>query len=129
MRPLNPYVEEISNIPAPELIQAFAESAPQEVQAAIRQTVVSLLGNLPAHLYETSVMSTGQNVASLMYSMQMTGYMFRNAEYRRSLLQSLDSSAPAALTDGVSGDLPPVSGKIKVSDLTAVTEAAVVTDV
>ena len=45
----------------------------------------------------------------------MTGYMFRNAEYRRSLLQSLDSSAPAALTDGVSGDLPPVSGKIKVN--------------
>ena len=72
MRPLNPYVEEISNIQAPELIQAFAESAPQEVQAAIRQTVVSLLGNLPAHLYETSVMSTGQHVASLMYSMQAT---------------------------------------------------------
>ena len=70
-RPLNQYVEEISNIPAPELIQGFAETAPQEVQAAIRQTVVSLLGNLPAHLYETSVMSTGQNVASLMYSMQV----------------------------------------------------------
>jgi len=116
IRPLNKYVEEISDIPAPELIKGFAETAPQEVQAAIRQTVVSLLGNLPAHLYETSVMSTGQNVASLMYSMQMTGYMFRNAEYRRSLLQSLNGDSPSApaLTDGASGELPPVSGKIKV---------------
>jgi len=122
MRPLNRYVEAVQNIPAPELIQGFADTAPAEVQAAIRQTVVSLLGNLPAHLYKTSVMSTGQNVASLMYSMQMTGYMFRNAEYRRSLLQSLERagdmpSGPRALpaeSSASASDLPPVSGKIKV---------------
>ena len=45
--------------------------------------------DLPPHLYNANVMSTGQNVASLMYSMQMTGYMFRNAEYRKSLLETL----------------------------------------
>ena len=57
-----------------------------------------------------------------MCSMQMTGYMFRNAEYRRSLLESLDQ--PEGLGGGGGGGggmlgaaqsaLPPVSGKIKV---------------
>ena len=122
-RPLNPYVEAMQNIPAPELIKGFAETAPSEVQAAVRSTVVSLLGNLPAEVYDVNVMSTGQNVASLMYSMQMTGYMFRNAEYRRSLLETLESGngrdVPTVLTSGdavedPSADLPPVTGKIKV---------------
>jgi len=115
-KPLNKYVDEIQGIPAPELIKGFAETAPAEVQQAVRQTVVSLLGNLPAHLYETSVMSTGQNVASLMYSMQMTGYMFRNAEYRRSLMLSLDENgnAPGSLPAAKEEELPPVAGKIKV---------------
>jgi hypothetical protein len=72
----NRYVEAMQNISAPELIKGFAETAPMEVQQAVRSTVVSLLGNLPPHLYDLNVMSTGQNVASLMYSMQMTGYMF-----------------------------------------------------
>ena len=54
-----------------------SESAPAEVQHAVRATVVSLLGNLPPHLYDTNMMSTGQNVASLMYSMQMTGACVR----------------------------------------------------
>ena len=82
------------------------------MQQAVRSTVVSLLGNLPPHVYDTSIASTGQNVASLMYSMQMTGYMFRNAEYRKSLVKSMDKSlgsGQASLT------LPPVSGKINVN--------------
>ena len=119
---VNPYVLAMQNIPAPELIKGFAETAPTEVQAAVRSTVVSLLGNLPPHLYDVNVMSTGQNVASLMYSMQMTGYMFRNAEYRRSLLETLegDDRDPSTVlnsgdaTEGPSADLPPVKGKIKV---------------
>ena len=88
-RPSNRFYDAVTNISAPELIGSFAETAPPEVQQAVRSTVVSLLGNLPPQLYDTSVASTGQNVASLMYSMQLTGYMFRNAEYRRSLLESL----------------------------------------
>ena len=115
-RPRNLYVEQIQNISAPELIKGFAETAPAEVQQAVRSTVVSLLGNLPPHLYDVNVMSTGQNVASLMYSMQMTGYMFRNAEYRRSLINTLDSAERSALTSGDEDPnvLPPVTGKIKV---------------
>lgn len=84
MRPINRYVELIQNISAPELIKGFADTAPEEVQQAVRSTVVSLLGNLPPHLYDTNVMSTGQNVASLMYSMQMTGYMVRTCSRRTS---------------------------------------------
>lgn len=119
-RPINRYVAAMENISAPDLIRGFAETAPAEVQAAVRQTVVSLLGNLPPNVYDVNVMSTGQNVASLMYSMQMTGYMFRNAEYRRSLLNTLEGNEKIAgmLSGGEDEDdpssLPPVSGKIKV---------------
>ena len=115
---VNRYVEAMQNISAPELIKGFAQTAPDEVQQAVRQTVVSLLGNLPPNVYDVNVMSTGQNVASLMYSMQMTGYMFRNAEYRRSLLNTLDGAETSGLLGGSEDDessvLPPVSGKIKV---------------
>jgi len=116
--PINRYVESIQNISAPELIKGFAETAPDDVQQAVRSTVVSLLGNLPPHLYDVNVMSTGQNVASLMYSMQMTGYMFRNAEYRKSLLDTLAAAEGGdndSAEDGApQATLPPVSGKIKV---------------
>ena len=39
-----------------------------------------------------------------MYSMQMTGYMFRSAEYRRSLMESLGAAGES------SGLLPPEAG-------------------
>jgi len=118
----NSYYEAMQNISAPELISGFADSAPAEVQQAVRSTVVSLLGNLPPHVFDTSVASTGQNIASLMYSMQMTGYMFRNAEYRRSLMESLkegggligSDALAAAVDEAGAASLPPVSGKIKV---------------
>ena len=77
------------------------------MQQAVRATVVSLLGNLPPHMYDTSIASTGQNVASLMYSMQMTGYMFRSAEYRRSLMESLSAAGES------SGLLPPEAGEME----------------
>mmetsp|Transcript_36410 Transcript_36410/g.117616 ORF Transcript_36410/g.117616 Transcript_36410/m.117616 type:complete len:315 (+) Transcript_36410:129-1073(+) len=117
-RPSNRFYDAVTNISAPELIGSFAETAPPEVQQAVRSTVVSLLGNLPPQLYDTSVASTGQNVASLMYSMQLTGYMFRNAEYRRSLVESLQrdggDSAVLPPVDEAGAALPEVSGLIKV---------------
>lgn len=116
-RPLNPYVEALQNMSAPELVKGFAETAPPEVQQAVRATVISLMGNLPPHLYDTNVMTTGTNVASLMYSMQMTGYMFRNAQYRRSLLESLEAAERSPLlpsVEEVGVQLPEVNGKIKV---------------
>ena len=55
--------------------------------------------------------------SAAVYSMQMTGYMFRSAEYRRSLLKSLDGdqSSPLLPSAEESGPgLPEVSGTIKV---------------
>lgn len=39
--------------------------------------------------FETTTVTTGERLASLMFQLQMTGYMFKNAEYRLSLSQSL----------------------------------------
>jgi len=114
----NKYFDMISNISAPELVQNFAETAPPEVQQAVRATIMGLFGSLPPSAFETAVVSSGKNVASLLYSMQMTGYMFKNAQYRLSLKQSLDK-AKAALPGEMGGAgganvLPKVSGKVTV---------------
>ena len=78
--PYNRYVDAILNISAPELIKGFAETAPAEVQQAVRATLISLLGNLPPNVFDVSIASTGQNLASLMYSMQMTGCIHLHCE-------------------------------------------------
>lgn len=38
-------------------------------------------------------MQVAENLAQLMYSVMMTGYMFRNAQYRLELQQSLEQAA------------------------------------
>jgi len=112
----NKYFDALANVSAPELVQSFAETAPPEVQQAVKATVASLFGNVPEDAFEASVMSSGQSVASLMYSMQMTGYMFRNAQYRLSLRRSLERTAKLLPGEGASGkgSLPQVVGKVTV---------------
>jgi len=105
--PANKFYKEMKSIPVPDLVSEFAKSAPAPVQFAMRMTVAQLLGNMPPEVAKSSLTTTGQNIASLMMSMQMTGYMFRNAEYRRSLVTSLKGGEEAAA-------LPPVKGKIGV---------------
>jgi len=106
-RPANKFYKEMKSVPVPELVSEFAKSAPAPVQFAVRMTVAQLLGNMPPEVAQSSLTTSGQNIASLMMSMQMTGYMFRNAEYRRSLVTSLEGGETAAA-------LPPVKGKIGV---------------
>lgn len=60
-----------------------------QVQDAVRATVLGLLGSLPRHAFETTAISTGDALANLMFQLQMTGYMFKNAEYRLSLKTSM----------------------------------------
>jgi len=110
----NKYYDAIVNISAPELVQNFARTAPPEVQAAIKTTVMALFGSVAGGQFESSITSTTQNIASLMYSMQMTGYMLRNAEYRRSLKQSLARTA-SMLPGEQPTAAPKVSGKIGIS--------------
>jgi len=80
----------------------------------VKLTISQLLGNIPAQVAESAITARGTSLASLMFSMQMTGYMFRNAEYRRALLQA---STPA--------QLPPVNGTltVKVAGLEAKVDA------
>lgn len=170
---MNEYYKELRSIEAPALVKEFAETAPEQVQFAVKMTVASLLGNLPAVVAEQSIMTTGKNLATLMFNMQMStllpseaqtvhtlcacpaatlwlaarcccppdhrgrilsapvlphrplkcgpkfalsrgtaGYMFRNAEYRKSLVNSLDQSLGSS--EKATGALPPVSGTVTV---------------
>lgn len=63
------------------------------MQDAVRTTVLGLLGSLPRHAFETTAIATGDALANLMFQLQMTGYMFKNAEYRLSLKSSMSSAA------------------------------------
>uniref|UniRef100_A0A7S0LCU2 Uncharacterized protein n=1 Tax=Coccolithus braarudii TaxID=221442 RepID=A0A7S0LCU2_9EUKA len=110
----NKFFKAIRAISPPELVQEFAQTAPRDVQIALRATVGQLMGSLPPEVAQSEVTTSGKNLGSLMFSMQMTGYMFRNAQYRKSLRDSLEGST--ALLEAVkeSEDLPPISGKITV---------------
>ncbi|GBG72981.1 hypothetical protein CBR_g12699 [Chara braunii] len=77
----------------PEFMDRFIKHAPEQVVDAMRQTVTNMLGTLPPQFFEVTVSTVGENLAQLMYSVMMTGYMFRNAEYRMELQQSLAMTA------------------------------------
>ncbi|KAG5189657.1 hypothetical protein JKP88DRAFT_217690 [Tribonema minus] len=95
---LNPYFDVVRRLSPSEHIQRFMRVTPPRVQEAVRNTVMGLLGTLPRHAFETTAISTGDALANLMFQLQMTGYMFKNAEYRLSLQSSLQSlgEAPVA---------------------------------
>lgn len=88
----NPYIDVVSKLSPSELISKFTSSAHPRVQDAVRNTILGLIGGLPKLAFETTTMTTGQRLASLMFQLQMTGYMFKNADYRLSLEQSLGTS-------------------------------------
>lgn len=44
-------------------------------------------------IFNVSCNQVAENLAQLMYSVLMTGYMFRNAQYRLELQQSLEQVA------------------------------------
>jgi len=94
----NPYLSIVSNLPPSDLISTFTSTASPRVQDAVRTTVLGLIGGLPSQKFETKTVATGERLASLMFQLQMTGYMFKNAEYRLSLSSSLGS-----LGSGVGG--------------------------
>ena len=85
----NPYMQVVSKLSPSELISKFTASAHPRVQEAVRSTILGLIGSLPKMAFDTTTITTGQRLASLMFQLQMTGYMFKNAEYRLSLSQSL----------------------------------------
>ncbi|KAG0582919.1 hypothetical protein KC19_3G095400 [Ceratodon purpureus] len=86
---LQEYVKNVQ----PEFMERFVQKAPSQVVEAMRQTVTSMLGTLPPQFFDIHVSTIAENLAQLMYSVMMTGYMFRNAQYRLELQQSLSQPA------------------------------------
>lgn len=77
----------------PEFMELFVKRAPKHVVDAMRQTVTNMIGTLPPQFFAVTVTSVAENLAQLMMSVLMTGYMFRNAQYRLELQQSLEQVA------------------------------------
>ncbi|XP_074556723.1 uncharacterized protein LOC141812607 [Curcuma longa] len=82
-------LEYVRNV-QPEFMELFMKRAPQQVVDAMRQTVTNMIGTLPPQFFAVTVTTVAENLAQLMYSVLMTGYMFRNAQYRLELQQSLE---------------------------------------
>lgn len=89
---INSFTQIVSRLSSTEAIGRFMETAPPRVQAAVRNTVAGLLGNMKPFSVDASTVTTSENLANLMFQLQMTGYMFKNADYRLSLKQSLSGS-------------------------------------
>jgi hypothetical protein len=104
----NPYMAVVSKLSPSELISKFTGTAHPRVQNAVRTTILGLIGGLPKLAFDTTTITTGQRLASLMFQLQMTGYMFKNADYRLSLAQSLgvspDLAASSLLMAGTDDD-------------------------
>jgi hypothetical protein len=85
-------LEYVKNV-QPEFMELFVKRAPQQVVDAMRQTVTNMIGTLPPQFFTVTVTTVAENIAQLMYSVMMTGYMFKNAQYRLELQQSLEQVA------------------------------------
>lgn len=79
----------MSNLAPHDLIMKFAKSAPKNVQEATKTTIMNLLGSMPNYALDAALVTTNTKLANLLYQMQITGYMFKNAEYCMSLTRSL----------------------------------------
>lgn len=87
--PNNPYLKVVQGLTPSELIGRFTSTAHPRVQSAVKATILGLIGSLPKMAFETKTVTTGERLASLMFQLQMTGYMFKNAEYRLTMSHAL----------------------------------------
>ncbi|KAK4275056.1 hypothetical protein QN277_018197 [Acacia crassicarpa] len=91
-------LEYVKNV-QPEFMDLFLKRAPQQVVDAMRQTVTNMIGTLPPQFFAVTVTTVAENLAQLMYSVMMTGYMFSNAQYRLELQESLEQVALPEIKD------------------------------
>ncbi|VVB07650.1 unnamed protein product [Arabis nemorensis] len=96
-------LEYVQNV-KPEFMELFVKRAPKHVVDAMRQTVSNMIGTLPPQFFAVTVTTVAENLAQLMMSVLMTGYMFRNAQYRLELQQSLEQVALPEPRDKKEGD-------------------------
>jgi len=83
------------------LIGDFVQSANPKTVQAMSGAVGSLLGGLatPTSGIDTIVKGSGEKIGSLCFQLQMTGYMFRNAEYVLALKDVLNLHGKRSLQD------------------------------
>lgn len=79
------YVQEIE----PSIVQHFVDKAPAQVVDAMQHSVSNMLGTLPPAFFNVTINTHGENLAQLMFSVLMTGYLMSNAQARLQLTQSL----------------------------------------
>jgi hypothetical protein len=61
----NPYMQVVSKISPSDLIAKFTAESDPRVQEAVRTTILGLIGSLPKLAFETTSITTGQRLASL----------------------------------------------------------------
>eukprot|EP00293_Proteomonas_sulcata_P003071 CAMPEP_0184323716 /NCGR_PEP_ID=MMETSP1049-20130417/131697_1 /TAXON_ID=77928 /ORGANISM="Proteomonas sulcata, Strain CCMP704" /LENGTH=301 /DNA_ID=CAMNT_0026645289 /DNA_START=170 /DNA_END=1075 /DNA_ORIENTATION=- len=111
---MNQFVEILEQLAPGEMVGQFMSTASPRVQTAVKNTIIGLLGSLRASpAFDASIITTQKALASLMFQLEMTGYMFRNAEYRVGLQKSLNQASlpPAPEEDNPT---PAVKGQITV---------------
>jgi hypothetical protein len=69
----NPYLQVVSKISPSDLISKFTATADPRVQEAVRTTILGLIGSLPKLAFETTSITTGQRLASLVSGELMVG--------------------------------------------------------
>mmetsp|Transcript_23682 Transcript_23682/g.35223 ORF Transcript_23682/g.35223 Transcript_23682/m.35223 type:complete len:536 (-) Transcript_23682:174-1781(-) len=84
-----------------EAIMSFINDASPQVVTAMSSTVTNLLGGLtnPSTGMEMIVKANGDKLGSLCFQLQMTGYMFRNAEYVLAIRDLMNINGKATLQD------------------------------
>lgn len=93
----NPYLRVVSALSPSEIVARFTATASPAVRAAAKRTILGLVGSLPKLAFEVDYVASGARLASLMFQLQMTGYMFKNAEYRLEVDRAFggDGDAPS----------------------------------
>ncbi|KAL3161361.1 hypothetical protein ABBQ32_010256 [Trebouxia sp. C0010 RCD-2024] len=69
----------------PGIMQEFVDLGPPHVVDAMRQTIANYLGGLPPPFFTVEISAKGEDLAQLMYTMMVTGYVFRNVQYKLDL--------------------------------------------
>lgn len=131
-RDRNRYYKLVADLAPNEMLLKFSQSAPRNVQEGVKSTIMSILGSMPQYALDAALVTTGGKLASLMFQMQLTGYMFKNAEYRMSMTRSLKGlpRLPPAQTVSTSGPngtaslvIRPSDRALSVTGLVSVTDA------
>jgi hypothetical protein len=71
----NPYMQVVSKISPSDLIAKFTAESDPRVQEAVRTTILGLIGSLPKLAFETTSVTTGQRLASLVRKIEMRSMM------------------------------------------------------